>query len=117
MIGALFRSPSSFERDPKGFFRNQGGHMVFVGLPIGALALLWAAVTGFSVWPVVALLLGVYAAWEVLQHVLYDAEAWDCVENFAFVACGALAVALLSPTLALIGALFLWSGWLRRAGL
>lgn len=110
----LFRNPSAYEYRPGAFFWNQTGHIIGAGvLPASALAL-WAALAGFPLWWGLAVQLAIYAAWEWGQYRIHSADAWDCVEDWAYVACGALAV--LWPVTAAVGAVFLLSGWLRRRG-
>jgi hypothetical protein len=101
MLAGMFRTPSSFADDPRGFAFNQGGHA-----GVGML-LAWA----FGLW--VLLPLGVaYAAWEGIQWRRYGGDDWDCVQDWCFVMTGAVA----AHQLALLPILAAWllAGYLRR---
>lgn len=105
MIGHLFRTPSSFEGDPRGFALNQLGHSI-IGAVAAALAL---HISPWAAW----LPLALYVVWEALQWRLYHAPAWDCVEDVGFFAVGMCAI-LVHPVAGAIGAVFLLAGYLRR---
>ena len=101
MISSMFRTPSSFADDPRGFAFNQAGHA-----GVGML-LAWA----FGLW--VLLPLGVaYAVWEGIQWRRYGGDDWDCVQDWAFVMGGALAAH--EPLLLIVLAAYLLAGYLRR---
>ncbi|PWE29956.1 hypothetical protein DDZ14_16065 [Maritimibacter sp. 55A14] len=101
-LQTAFKSPSAFEGAPWKFAINQAGHMAVVGL-IGGFILPW--------W----LALAAYAAWEAAQWWWSEADAWDGVQDVAFVAAGILAAVTMTwPPLAVAG-LFLLAGTLRRA--
>jgi len=99
VIGYLFRTPSSFEADRRGFAVNAAGHALLVGA-VGAYLL--------PIWIVLAL----YAAWEAAQWHYRNAEAWDCFHDWAFVCAGALAVN--QPVILIPLAAFYLAGILRR---
>ncbi|MDN5569067.1 MAG: hypothetical protein L0G27_10065 [Paracoccus sp. (in: a-proteobacteria)] len=118
LIAYLFKTPTGYEADRTGFLLNQIGHVVLVGLVPALLARVAADLVANDFWSAILLSLPVfflflYAVWEMGQRAFEGAEEWDCVEDFGFVACGNLAVTL-HPVTALIGAVFLLSGWLRR---
>lgn len=86
MVAALWQrlvhawmTPSAFRADWRKFAINQLGH----GLAVGVLP---AALLGREA---VAIVLIAYAAWEYTQWQWRRAEASDCWEDWAFVACGA----------------------------
>lgn len=80
-LAHYFTTPSSFPNDPRGFALNAAGHALIVGaLP----AVFWPAA--------LVVLIPVYALWEAAQWRYERAEAWDCIEDVAFVSAGALAV-------------------------
>lgn len=97
MIGRFLRNPKAYRSDPKGYAVNQLGH-----LALGA-GLLWFGVP----FAVVALGFGV---WEIVQVNRFGAEAWDSLEDLAFVVAGAF----LDPVAAIVAGLFLVSGIVRR---
>lgn len=99
-IRNAFITPTAFRGDPRGHALNQVGHMLLIGL-----APVWL---GAPFWLVLAL----FAIWEFAQWRIHRAEAWDCVEDFAFVSSGAVGVAC--PLVLAAASLFLWSGALRR---
>lgn len=99
----LFNTPTGFETDRWGYLRNQVLHSAVVGaLPVAA----------FGPWAVPAVL-ALYALWEGLQGLLRGAEAWDGLEDFAFVAAGAIAP--IAPVVLIPAAAFLASGFARRS--
>lgn len=101
MLAGMFRTPSSFADDPRGFAFNQAGHA-----GVGML-LAWA----LGLW--VLLPLGVaYAVWEGIQWRRYGGDDWDCVQDWAFVMGGALAAH--EPLLLIVLAAYLLAGYLRR---
>lgn len=104
-ILTLWRTPSSFEADPRGYALNQIGH----GYVLGALpAFLWGP-------PAVLPLVLAYAlVVEAPQIALWGGSAADAAEDTAHVATVAVAVAWgVWPALA-AHALFVLSGTLAR---
>lgn len=97
----LLTQPDDFAGDPKGYAKNQAGHMA-----IGSGAALFLAWLSLPVWIAFA----VYAAWELIQIAEYGAKESDGLEDFAFFTAGAL----LSIQVAALGALFLAAGIIRR---
>lgn len=108
MIARLFRTPSAYLRDPWGFARNQVGHG-FVSALVGCLAL-EHSVAMFAGAMIIGLFL--YTWWEWAQYRTQGALAWDCVEDWAFVATG-FCVAF-TPLLLLPMAGHLLAGAMRR---
>jgi hypothetical protein len=100
---ALLKTPSSFPNDPGGWIRNQIGHAYL----IGAL--------GYLIGLPVLFIVAAYAIWEWVQWRRYQAEAWDCFDDLGHV-CFGVAIALIGLELAALHAIFLASGYLRRAG-
>lgn len=72
-------TPSAFRSNWRKYAINQLGH----GLAVGVLP---AAILGHQL---AAVVLIAYAAWEYTQWQWRRAEASDCWEDWAFVACGA----------------------------
>lgn len=102
-LADLFNKPSGFETDRWGYVRNQVLHSTLVGaLPVAV----------FGPWAVPAVL-ALYAAWEGLQRLLRGSLAWDGLEDFGFVAAGAIAP--LYPAVLIPVAAFLASGFARRS--
>jgi hypothetical protein len=98
----LFDTPSSFEGQPAQFARNAIGHALIVG-----------ALPAFLLPGWLPLFLVGYVTWEAAQWRWRQAEAWDCLHDFAYVLSGALAVfepVILGPLL-----MFLVADVLRRA--
>ncbi|MEM8974626.1 MAG: hypothetical protein AAGD43_21420 [Pseudomonadota bacterium] len=100
MLFDYLKTPTGYKKDWKRYALNQIGHFV---LPIFAL---WLGVPLFFV---IAMMIVI----EVIQLLLFDGEAWDCVEDFAFEMMGVLAF-LVSPWFTLGTALYLLAGALRR---
>ncbi|MFN3612947.1 MAG: hypothetical protein ACK4WC_00080 [Rubrimonas sp.] len=98
---ALFDAPDAYDDDARGFLLNQIGHII-----VGAL-LAWLLGTWIA--------LALYAAWEIAQLWFRAAQPHDCAEDLAFVAAGAMAVAV-SPLVLVPAAAHLAAGALRRAG-
>ena len=102
-IRYLFNTPSAFRDNWLAYARNVALHTALVGLGMHFLGFIVGAV--------------VYAAWELAQLVFRKAEASDCVEDWAFVMCGALAWLTLDWRVAVIACAFMASGalWRRHA--
>jgi len=103
MILYFLKTPSSFEKDWRGFAINAAGH----ALAVGALPILW--------WPpLLAVTLTLYAVWEAVQWNQYNAELWDCFHDWAFVAIGAALAFAPTIPLALAIVAFYLAGVFRR---
>lgn len=98
----LLRNPDGYRGDWRDYAWNQIRHIPVVGaMPV---------YLGVPIW----LLLLIFAAWEVWQWPCFEAEAWDCFEDWAFVACGALAFSC--PVVLVPAAAFLFAGFFWRSG-
>ena len=114
MIRDLFRNPSSFEGDPRGFLKNQSLHILLFGILPAGLGLCLALWWPWALILVVGVALLLYGLWELGQQVLHDAEGWDCLADFGVVLQGHLIVLLGWPVL-LLSCVLLASGALRRS--
>lgn len=94
-------TPDAFPGDWRGYALNQIGHVV-----LGA-ALAWALG-----WPWA---LGLCLCWEAV-HLARGGDLSDGIEDYGFVAAGAVAVATASPDPVLVAVPFLLSGALLRRG-
>lgn len=103
LIRRLLRSPSSFVSDPKGYALNQLGHTFLIGA---------APVLVVGPW-IVPVVLAAYVFWELWQFIHFEADAWDCIEDVAFVTGGVFCV--LEPLMLLPLGLFLLAGAFRRS--
>lgn len=102
MLLDFLRTPSGFERDPKGFLINQLGHMFIFG---------YIPVYYFGCWGLLAIPLYIILV-EVVQVLLFEGEVWDGLEDSAYVSLGALVG--FTPLALVPLALFLLSGVYRR---
>jgi hypothetical protein len=96
-----YRTPSAFYDNPKAFFWNQTGHFVAIGV-----------LSGFLGFPFIALT--AYALWEGLQYQFQRATASDCLDDIAFVTCGAAFGVTLHAGFVIVGVLFLLTGTVWR---
>lgn len=99
-IAYFWMTPSSFKDNWRKYALNQIGHFVAVGV-------LPAALLGILVVPVTLL---AYFAWELTQWQFRRADASDCVEDWAFVACGAFLGATGNLAFLLVACAFLVAG-------
>ena len=77
-LAYLWQTPSAFYDDWRKYARNQLGHALVVGI-----------LPGFFLGHFAGFGLALYAVWEITQWQFRRALASDCVEDWAFVACGA----------------------------
>lgn len=102
----MWKTPSAFRDDWRAYARNQLGHVAAVGLvpalllgPVGA-----------------AIILVLFALWELTQWQFRRAEASDGLEDWGFVCGGAVLGVTGQPGHAFVIAAFLAAGIVSRIG-
>lgn len=108
-IAYLWRTPSAFRDDWRGYAVNQSGHWAVVGVLPGLLL-------GGAALPLIGL---IYGLWELTQWQFRRASVSDCWEDWAFVMSGALFGATLHGGVLAVALGFLVAGivWRIEEGL
>lgn len=97
----LLKTPSSFKDDPWGMLRNQVGHGVVLGTVFTLLLGLYVGMI-------------LYACIELIQYLLFKAEVWDNVRDFAYYTTFSLFVFTGVWWFVFVYALFLASDFFER---
>ena len=107
---SFFSNPSAYIGKPYRHVGNQLGHVALGAATVWLLSTYLSMPVLAFVWVIAAMM---WLAWETGQVLLFNAKAWDALEDMGFFVTGIMAYAL-DPLFLVPGTIFCASGFYRR---